>query len=77
MCHDLLKMIVSSLLDSIVSDKKWAILRFLLPIPPWAEENEEKMAIKGQFDSAHIMSSMLKQDVLGRARSAGHQIKVY
>lgn len=70
-------MIVSSLVDSIVSDKKWPILPFLLPIAPWAEENEEKMAIKGQFDSAHIMSSMLKQDALGRARSAGHQIKVY
>lgn len=77
MCHDLLKMIISSFVDNTVSDKKWPILPFLLPSPPWAEENEEKMAIKGQFDSAHIMSSMLKQDVLGRARSAGHQIKVY
>lgn len=37
----------------------------LLPfLSPWAGENEERMAIKGQFDSAHIMSAVPKQDAL-------------
>lgn len=38
----------------------------LLPfLSPRAGENEERMAIKGQFDSAHIMLAVQKQDVLG------------
>lgn len=38
----------------------------LLPfLSPRAGETEERMAIKGQFDSAHIMSAVPKQDALG------------